>query len=410
MVGLPIVRTQLAGSNASTAEASEPAELAVETLRVQAVNSYDTTRTYTGEITALRSSDLGFERSGQLESVLVQEGDRVDIGTPLAQLDTSNLQTQLQQLEADKAQALAVLAELEAGPRAEDIAAAEAVVRQIEQDLALQRTQRSRREYLYEQGAISLEELDEFTYGQGSLQAQLDQARSNLEELQNGTRQEQILAQRAVVQQIDAAIADVDVNIQKSTLRSPFAGIVASREVDEGTVVGAGQSVIRFVEDATPEARIGMPTTIASQLQIGDRQTVQLDTSSFTATVTAVLPEVDPETRTQVVLFQLDRTAVSNINPGQTVRAEIAETVPTDGIWLPTSALNQDIRGLWSAYVLVPTEEEDRYEVQLQSVEILHQESARALVRGTIQSGDRIVANGAHRLVPGQQVRPVQSF
>jgi len=406
LIGIPIVRTQFASPEA--AEASEPTILSVETLTVEVVDGYEATRTYTGEVAALRSSDLGFERSGELKAVLVQEGDRVTIGTPLAQLDTSNLQTQRQQLEADKAQALAVLAELEAGPRHEDIAAAEASVRQIEQDLALQRTQRERREFLYERGAISKETLDEFTYGQGALQAQLEAAQSHLEELRNGTRPEQIRAQRAVVQQLEAAIADVDVNIRKSTLRSPFAGIVASRAVDEGTVVGSGQSVVRLVEDAAPEARIGMPTTTASQLQPGDMQTVTVNGDRYKATVAAVLPEVDPDTRTQVVVLQLDQAAVPNIAPGQTVRAEITETVPTEGIWLPTAALTQDIRGLWSTYLMVPTEDgENSFEVQPQSVEILHQESDRALVRGTLQAGDHIVANGVHRLVPGQQVRPV---
>ncbi|NEP17788.1 MAG: efflux RND transporter periplasmic adaptor subunit [Leptolyngbya sp. SIO4C1] len=404
LIGIPVVRMQFVSPEAI--EVNESTVLTVETLTVEAVDGYETTRTYTGEVAALRASDLGFERSGELETVLVQEGDLVTAGTPLAQLDTRNLQTQRQQLEADQAQALAVLAELEAGPRVEAIAAAEASVRQLEQDLALQRTQRERREFLYEQGAISKETLDEFTYGQGALQAQLEEARSRLEELRNGTRPEQIRAQQAVVQQLDAAIAGVDVNIQKSTLRSPFAGIVSSRKVDEGTVVGAGQSVVRLVEDAALEARIGMPTTTVSRLQPGDTQTVTLNGDRYEATVTAVLPEVDPETRTQVVVLQLDRAAVPHINPGQTVRAEIAETVPTEGIWIPTSALTQDIRGLWSAYLIVPTEDrEDRFEIQPQSVEILHQESNRALVRGTLQTGDRVVANGVHRLVPGQQVR-----
>lgn len=408
LVGIPIARAQLASPDATAAETSEPTVLSVETLTAEVVDSYRATRTYTGEVAALRASDLGFERSGQLMSVLVQEGDRVSVGDPLAQLDISNLQAQRQQLEADKARALAQLAELESGPRAEDIAAAEAAVRQVEQDLALQQTQRERREYLYEQGAISRDALDEFAYRQGSLQAQLDQARSNLEELQNGTRPEQIQAQRAVVQQLEAAIADVDVNIRKSTLRSPFAGIVSSREVDEGTVVGAGQSVVRLVEDAAPEARIGMPTSKASQLQPGDTQTVTLNGDRFTATVTAVLPEVDPDTRTQIVVFQLDRAAIADINPGQTVRVEIAEMIPTQGIWLPTSALTQDIRGLWSAYLIVPTDDgESSYEVRPESVEILHQESNRALVQGTLQAGDLVVANGVHRLVPGQQVNPL---
>ena len=407
LVGIPVVRIQLADSAASVAEASDPVVTSVETLLVEGVDGYDTTRAYTGAIAALRSSDLGFERGGELVTVLVQEGDRVAAGTPLAQLDISNLQTQRQQLEADQARALAMLSELEAGPRIEDIAVAEATVRQLEQELALQSTQRSRREFLYERGAVSREELDEFAYGQGALQAQLDQARSRLEELQNGTRQEQILAQRAVVQQLEAAISDIDVTIRKSTLQSPFAGIIADRQVDEGTVIGAGQSVVRLVEDAAPEARIGMPVATANQLQVGDTQRVQLDTETFTATVSAVLPEVDPETRTHVVVFQLDTAAVPSIYPGQTVRVEIAESVPTDGIWLPISALTQDLRGLWSAYALIPVEAAGTYEVQAQSVEILHQESDRALVRGTLQPGDRIVADGVHRLVPGQQVNPL---
>ena len=408
LTGFPVARAQFASPDTTAAEANEPMATSVETLTVEAVDGYEATRTYTGEVAALRSSNLGFERSGQLVTVLVEEGDRVASGTPLAQLDISNLQTQRQQFEADRARALAVLAELEAGPRAEDIAAASANVRRIEQDLALQRTQRSRREYLYERGAIAREELDTFSFGQSALQAQLEEARSRLEELQNGTRIEQIQAQRAVVQQLDAAIADVDVNIRKSTLKSPFAGIVSAREVDEGTVVGAGQSVVRLVEDAAPEARIGMPTTTASQLQPGDIQTVTLNGDRDEVTVTAVLPEVDPETRTQVVLLQLDQTALPNINPGQTVRAEIAKTVPAAGFWLPTSALTQDIRGLWSAYLVVPTDEgENSHEVRPESVEILHQESDRALVRGTLQAGDLVVANGVHRLVPGQQVQPL---
>ncbi|MEM6432937.1 MAG: efflux RND transporter periplasmic adaptor subunit [Cyanobacteria bacterium P01_D01_bin.115] len=407
VVGIPAVRMQLVNSDASVVEASGPTLTAVETLTVEAVDSYDTTRAYTGAIAALRSSDLGFERGGELVAVLVKEGDRVAAGTPLAQLDISNLQTQRQQLEADQARARAVLSELEAGPRVEDIAAAAATVRQLEQELALQSTQRSRREFLYERGAVSREELDEFAYGQGALQAQLDQARSRLEELQNGTRQEQILAQRAVVQQLEAAIADVDVTIRKSTVRSPFAGVVADRQVDEGTVIGAGQSVVRLVEDAAPEARIGMPVSVANQLQVGDTQQVQLDSETFTATVAAVLPEVDADTRTQVVVFQLDQAAVPRINPGQTVRVEIAETVPTEGAWVPISALTQDLRGLWSAYVLTSDEAESAYTVQPQSVEILHQENDRALVRGTLQPGDHIIVDGVHRLVPGQQVSPL---
>lgn len=406
LVGIPVVQNRV--STSSTEEETRPQMLSVETFVAEAVDSYDVTRTYTGAVAALQTSSLGFERGGELVSVLVEEGDRVSTGDPLAQLDISNLQTQRQQLEAERAQAQARLSELEAGPRTEDIATAEANVREIEQQLELQKIQRSRREWLYTQGAISRESLDEFTYGEDVLQARLDQARSNLQELRNGTRQEQILAQQAAVRGLDAALADLDITIRKSTLKSPFSGIISAREIDDGTVVGAGQAILRIVEDVSPEARVGMPTEVASELQVGDMQRVNLGASQYPAMVTAVLPEVDPETHTQIVVFQFEQASIAQVTPGQTVRVNMTETVPSEGIWLPTTALTQDVRGLWSTYALAPTEENSTaYEVQPQTVEILHQEENQTLVCGTVQPGDRIIASGIHRLTPGQRVQPL---
>jgi multidrug efflux pump subunit AcrA (membrane-fusion protein) len=409
LAGIPIATWRLTNQAPQTVESRASRILPVETLTVQPVDSYEVSRTYTGEIAALRASDLGFERSGELIQVLVKEGDRVKAGQSLARLDTRNLETQRQQLEAEKARAEAQLVELKAGPRQEDINAARAAVRDLEEQLKLQQVQRSRREFLYGEGAISREELDEYTYGAQALQARLEQARSNLEELLNGTRWEQIAAQQAAVQQLDARIADVEVTVAKSTLKAPFAGIVATRQVDEGTVVGAGQSVINLVENAAPEARIGMPTGMANQLQIGSSQTVKIGSETYSATVSSILPEVDPNTRTQIVVFALERSAIPQINPGQTVRVDLIETIATQGYWLPTESLSQGIRGLWTCYVLTQPDDTkpEVYEIKQQSVEILHQESDRVLVRGTLQAGDRIVANGTHRLVPGQKVRPI---
>ena len=67
----------------------------------------------------------GFERGGKLVNVFVKEGDRLKSGQSIAKLDVSNLQMQKLQLEAQKAQAQARLDEFVAGPRQQDIAAAE---------------------------------------------------------------------------------------------------------------------------------------------------------------------------------------------------------------------------------------------------------------------------------------------
>ena len=422
LMALPVIKV-LSTSAAETETVSAENGLPVETIRATQVDSYDVSRSFTGEVAALRASELGFERSGQLVSLLVLEGSQVQAGAPLAQLDVQNLRTQRMQIEAEKAQAIAQLTELEVGARREDIAVARAAVQDLEQQIALQRTQLARREFLYQQGAIAREALDEFSFGEGSLQAKLDQARSRLQELQNGTRPEQISAQSAVIQQLDARLADIDVTIAKSTLNAPFSGRVAEHKIDIGTVVGAGQSVVRLVESGIPEARVGVPVEQVNKLKLGEDRTVEISGETYTGVVASLLPEVDSQTRTQIVVLQLEPRAAAQVNPGQTVRLNLTERITQAGIWLPAEALTEGIRGLWTAYVVVPAEsltkspsesleseklndiETASYVARAQTVEVLHQEGDRVLVTGTIQPGDIVVASGAHRLVPEQQVR-----
>jgi RND family efflux transporter MFP subunit len=397
-----------------TKEIAVAKPLPVITLRAKPVESYQVIRTYTGEIAAIRTSELGFERGGKLVNVFVKEGDRVKSGQPIAKLDVSNLQMQKLQLKAQLDQAQARLDEFIAGPRQQNIAAARAAVDDIKQQLELQKTKLKRRKYLYDQGAISREQLDEISFGENSLNARLRQAQSNLNELLAGTRTEQIAAQRAAVKQLEASISDLEITIAKSTIKAPFAGIVSARLIDEGTVVNTGQTVVRLVENTSPEARIGMPATVVNKLRIGSPQKVEINNQTYSATVASILPVVNPSTRTQIVVLKLESSLISQINPGQTVRLKLTDTIPTEGFWLPNKALTQGLRGLWTSYVLTkpkadnPSIPKNAFVLEQRSVEVLHQESDRVLVRGTLQPGDRIVANGVHRLVAGQIVRPIR--
>lgn len=385
------------------------AALPVEVITVEAVSAYTTQREYTGELVAGRSSALGFERPGTVVSVLVDEGDRVGAGQPLARLDTRTLAAQRQQLAAQRETALAQLRELQAGPRQENIATAQATVAEIEQQLALAKLQRDRRADLYAQGAISREEFDQEAYNTSALENRLAQAQSRLQELQSGTRVEQLDAQVAQVSQIEASLRQLDVDLDKSVLRSPFDGTVGTRSVDEGVVVASGQSVLSLVEAGPLEARVGVPPAVADTLVVGDELTVTVGDRPYPATITALLPELDATSRTVTVVLQV---AAADLTIGQTVRLSLTETQPAEGIWLPTTALVPSDRGLWSVYVLTepassqPDElSPEVYAVSRRDVEVVHAEGDRALVRGTLQPGESAIAAGAHRIVPGQLVQ-----
>ncbi|MGB0560401.1 MAG: efflux RND transporter periplasmic adaptor subunit [Spirulinaceae cyanobacterium] len=381
--------------------------LPVNVTTAESVSTYAVQRTYTGEITAQRTSDLGFERSGLVVELLADEGDRVTPGQPLARLDTRNLQAQRQSLVAQRTQAQAQLQELQNGARVEDINAAQAAVLELEQEIERAKRQRDRRQFLYDEGAISYEDFDNVDYDTKILEQRLAQARSTLQELENGTRSEQVAAQAARVQQLDAQIRGLDVDIAKSVITAPFAGKVSDRPVDEGVVVGNGATVLKLVEQGSLEARIGVPEERVSQLRIGTQHKIQIGERTFPATVIAQLPEVDETSRTVTVVLQFAPDVETQV--GQTARLLFADIEPTDGVWVPSTALVPGDRGLWSVYVLGNTAtdsaDERTHAVARRDVEVLHTEGDRTLVRGTIQGRDQVITSGTHRIVTGQTVK-----
>lgn len=392
-------------SSAEPVETEQPSRLlSVQTVTVKPVTSYLTTREYTGAVVARRTSQLGFELAGKLIELSVSEGDRVRAGQPLAQLDTEQLQTNRLKVVAQRAQAAARLDEMITGPREEDIAAARARVASLGAEVDLLKLQTSRRQRLLDSYAASQDEYEQHAFGQQARQAQLDEAEHDLQELLNGTRKEQLEAQRAVVAELDASIEAIDVDLRKSQLMAPYDGTIARRMTDEGTVVEIGQPVFRLVEDEALEAWIGLPALAAANLSEGSTQQVRVRGKRFQVTVAHRFPEIDPATRTRTVVLEFDKASSSQLVQGEVARLELQESVETAGFWLPSTALAKGSRGLWSALV-VETNDDGPARVARRDLEALHAESNRVLVRGTLNEGDRVISAGTHRVVPGQRVR-----
>jgi multidrug efflux pump subunit AcrA (membrane-fusion protein) len=401
LTGVGIGKLEPNKTQTQTATPTQIKPLPVQTTKVQLAKSYQTVQSYTGEVVAKQTSEIGFERGGKLVDILVDEGDRIQAGDILAKLDTSNLAAQRQSLIAQKAQAAAKLAELQNGARSEQIAAAQASVRDLEKQLELEQLKSDRREYLYAEGAISQEQLDEVAFNSQALSERLANAQSNLDELQNGTRYEQVAAQKAAVAQLSAQITDLEITIAKSTIKAPFSGAIALRYFDQGTVVETGKPIIRLVGDNQPEVKIGVPVDLAAKLSSGSRQVVEISGKAYPAQVKSILPEVDPATRTRTVILKL--AANATVSPQQIARLPITQTVATEGYWLPVTALVKSDRDLWSCYAVV-TNDSNTSRVERRLVEVLETDGEKVLVRGTLKAGDAIVTDGTQRLVSGQLV------
>jgi RND family efflux transporter MFP subunit len=405
-VALGLVLPRLvAASGGETADSLAPTTgdsgraLTVSVETVKSARGFSSRRAYTGRLEAGRTSRLAFERVGVLTGVMVDEGAIVSKGAVLAQLDVRELTLDRTSAVAERDGAAATMQEMVAGPRQETIEAARAVVRDLEAQLELSKRKMDRRTALAKrsENAIAAEKIEEAEFQFSSARARLARGRHVVAELEAGTRAEKIATQEALVRRLEARIALIDLTVEKSTLRAPFAGTIASRSADEGAVVSPNEPVLVMVETGVMEARIGLPTEEAARVKPGAEIEVVVAGTPHKAVLRARHPRIDVATRTQLHIFRLVTAAPSMVH-GQVARLELDVEIASEGIWLPHAALTRAPKGLWACYVV----EEGR--VARREVQILHTDGSRVFVRGTLRDGDTVIRSGAHRVVPGQLV------
>ena len=342
--GLVVGGAQLLRPRAEEGRTMASAPEAVRLAPVEMVERAVVPRRFVGRVEAAGVQALAFERAGALVAVAVDEGDRVAEGEALAMLDVRVLE--------------AGLAERRAARRA------------IEAQMELAELTAGRRRALEERG---------FSPTQAADEARLDAERL-----------------RARIAEADAAIDGLVLEIEKSTLVAPYHGRIGRRDADPGATLAAGAPVLTILQDAPPRMRVGLPPEIAEGIAPGDALEAEIGGRPLQATVLRIRPDLDPVTLTRAVVLAL---AVEDAVDGLTGSVTIPQEVGARGAWLPLSALREGERGLWT--VLAP---DPQGVLRALAVEVLAAEGDRILVAGPFEPGARIVAEGAHRVSPGQAV------
>lgn len=396
-------------SNPPSAEKSP--HLVVETRTVRMESGFTMRKRFVGTVEPARTSELSFELDGKLTALVVEEGDRVEKGRIIARLDTQRLRARREELKAQLAAERALLDELDAGPRAEVIEAAEADVTRSKALDRLAKLNLKRQEELLRDKVISLQQWDEVQSSADATAAELEAARARLRELRTGTRKEQIAAQRAKVALKQAEIESVNVDLGKSELRAPFAGTIGARHVDEGEVVATGAPVVDLLEMHKPEVRIGIAEMSVDALKMSNTYSIDVHGRRYDARLIAIRPDRKQTTRTVTALFRVVDPS-ERLRSGDLATLILEQQVPEPGFWLPIAALGESSRGLWSCFTAEriadkPGDPTEGFRLARRELEILATETDRAFVRGTIGNGDRVVVGGKHRLVPGQIVTVV---
>ncbi len=357
-----------------------------------------------GQVAARTSATIRPQTEGRVREILVQPGDRVEVGTLLARLEDADQRIALDRERARLAEAESTLARLEAGTRQEIVAQREAALAAAEARETEARDNFNRTRTLTLAGALSSRSLIE-------AEAQIDTARSDrleaeaaLAEAVAGPRPEDIAAQRATVEAGRTTVEQAELALERTEIRSTTAGTVESRVASSGDYLEVGDPVLTLVSGSTLDIFLEVPETLGSAVTVGTLTTLEsraLPNWQQQAPVTAIVPTADATSRQQRVRIQLDNPP-ADLVPGMAVRGEVALPIQTDGFVIPRDALTA--RGSrWLVYVV--GEENTARELP---VEILADLGATvAIAHPELQTGQSIVVQGGDGLKDGVPVKVI---
>jgi membrane fusion protein, multidrug efflux system len=293
---------------------------------------------------------------GELEQVYFQEGQSVEKGDLIAQIDPRAYQAQLDQAKAKKAQDEAQLASAQ---------------------LMLQRDTQ-----LIKNRVIDQQTYDTQKYATDQLQA--------------------------LVQADQAAIDNAQTQLDYTHLVAPISGRVGIRLIDPGNIVHSSDTggivTINQVQPISvlftlPQQELGKVRDALQQNKALQVVALDRDNSSTLSNGTlAVLDnQIDSATATVKLKATFDNTDL-RLWPGQFVNVRLLLGTKSDAVTVPAPAVQRGPSGMY-VYLLSPDNK-----AEMRPVTVGSTEENRTLVESGLQGGDRIVVDGQYRLQPGATV------
>src|SRR6202789_3233668 len=245
-------------------------------------------RSFVGTIRPRIETDMGFRVPGKVAKRLVEVGQTVDVGQPLATLDEVDLKLQAEQAEAEFRAATGVLAQAAAAEtRAKDLRA---------------------------KGWTTDAQLDTSKAAADEARARLNRAERSVELTNN--------------------------SLSYATLVADSRGVVTTTLIDPGQVVASGQTAVRVARFAEKEAVVAIPETLVGRAKDGVATVILWSEpdKKYAAKLREVAPSADPATRTYLAKFSLP-DAGEDVSLGMTATLTLADRETERVARLPLSAL-----------------------------------------------------------------------
>jgi HlyD family secretion protein len=228
-----------------------------------------------GEADATRI-DVAARVDGRIATRPVERGDTVAAGQVLVTIDNPQLVAKLAEAEAAKAVAVADLARIEVGTRAEVVAARKAAVASADANAKLAQQTYDRTKELTQRDFASVQKLDEATASLDVATRGLEQAKLAYDEAVAGYTPEERGVARASVAKAASAIETLQAQVAELTVKAPGAAQTYQIGVEPGEYVSPGVPLMTLVDLHDLWLRFDLREDLVKGLKVGDRFEVRI--------------------------------------------------------------------------------------------------------------------------------------
>lgn len=191
----------------------------------------------------IRQVQLAFNASGRVERMAFDEGDRVEAGEVVAELEASRYRAKVARAKAQVAAKAQKLARLRAGSRPEEIARARANLARARARLRDAANLYRRHLALAKKKSLPAQQMDNTTAAYQAAKAEVEAARQALELVIKGPRAEDIAAAQADLEAARAELALARRELDDTRLRAPRAGVIQARILEPGDMASPQRPV-----------------------------------------------------------------------------------------------------------------------------------------------------------------------
>ncbi len=219
------------------------------------------------------------EVSGKLQTVLVEEGDRVAQGQVVAQLENTDYRARVASAEAMLRENEAALRRTVNGARAEERREALATLKAAEAVLENARIEAERRRQLAVQGVISREEADRYEREFRVARARHDEAQQRYALVEADAREEDRSRAEAEVALARARLQEARALLEKTLVRSPVSGVVLRKHHKAGESVSTqfDSPIVTVADDSKLRVRMDVDETDVGKIRLGQQAYVTAD-------------------------------------------------------------------------------------------------------------------------------------